>query len=194
MRHLLVESPQCVTDPVYSSRGSVYYIAVYTWLVPQLASNQVTSISIAGSWIAGTMALVFYAREGLEIQRLGGLIRERVAPQAARIVSAAPEVLVPSEVRAEVANPERPELDEARERKTRRYYFIFMWSVFLAIPALVTVFVLGGKWGQITYLCRFDTQTPYAALVTLLAVVMTILLLLKHCPWEEGGRSRNATS
>ena len=171
------------------------YIAVYAWLFPQLTSNRVTSISITGLWIAGTMALLFYAREGLEIRRLGGLIRERVAPQAARIVSASPQALIPSEVQADVANPEKPDLDETRERKTRWYYLIFMWSVFLVTPALTTALFISRRWGQLTYLCGFDTPTPYLALVVLLALVQTVLLLLRHCPPEEqGGRSCDAPS
>jgi len=147
------------------------YVAVYAWIVPQIASDQVTSISIGSIWVAGALSLLFYSREGLEIARLAGLIRDRIASEAAQLLAATPEALIPSEMA-----PANPVID----RLTRRYNILFMWSVFFVIPALTTVLFVSRRWNQFSSLCNFGTSTPYITLGTLVAVVGTIILLRRR--------------
>lgn len=149
----------------------VAYIAVYAWLIPQIASNQATMVSIAALWVAGVLALLFYTREGLEIIRLGMLIRDRIASAAAQLVNTTPEVLIPSEVVPGNA---------AIDRITRLYNLIFMWSVFFVIPALTTVLFVSCRYDQLSLLLRFDTPIPYITLIILVSVAGIILLLKKR--------------
>jgi len=131
------------------------YIGVYAWLFPQFLSNRASTISVAALWTSAMLALLFHERERLEITRLAGLIRNRIALEAAQIISVAPEALIPSEVRSEIANPAQPGRDAEREIRTRRYDFVFTWSLFLLVPLLTTGIFVYVRLPKILQLLRF---------------------------------------
>ena len=78
------------------------YLALLALVFQHSASTMLSSTWIVALWAAAALGFQFYAREGLEIDRLGTVIRTRIAPVAAEVIGTAPEHLLPSETNAEV--------------------------------------------------------------------------------------------
>ena len=62
------------------------YLALVAAVVASLPEGKSLSLSAAVLWIAGSVALLFWCRERLEIARLGRLIRDRIGERASAIV------------------------------------------------------------------------------------------------------------
>jgi hypothetical protein len=148
------------------------YLAVVAAVVASLPESKSLSVSAAGLWIAGSVALLFWSREHLEIARLGHLIRDRIGEQASAILNVPSEQIVPSEA--------SPAIDEEMDRITRRYHVGFMWLVFFVIPLLVTLHVLWQRSAELSRLWAWGTATPYLAFVTLLSIAGNVWLLVRR--------------
>ena len=85
---------------------------------------------IMGLWISSALALMFYYREGLEIEQLAHIIKSRIAQEASQILNVGWEAIFHSEV-----NP--GEIGTGTERGL--YDFLFNWILFFGVPALVTL-------------------------------------------------------
>ncbi|MGA2706288.1 MAG: hypothetical protein ABSH35_35095 [Isosphaeraceae bacterium] len=73
-------------------------VALYLGLVAAVAASlpesKNLSLSAAGLWIGGLVALLFWCREHLEITRLGRLIRDRIGEKAGAILNVPKEDIV----------------------------------------------------------------------------------------------------
>ena len=108
----------------------VGFLTVLALTFREMASNTLTSSWITGLWLSSFLALLFYSREGLEIGRLGIIIKEPIAISAAR------------ELRVGWTEIFHSETNQAAERidpVTAFYYALFNRIVFLGLPALVTL-------------------------------------------------------
>ncbi len=126
---------------------------------------------LVGLWISGALALQFYAREGLEIRRLGVIVRERIVPIACKILKVKKQDVFPSET-----NSKFPEED----RITSRYNHQFKWTLFLLLPLAITVFYLSQDWSRIPKIVDLCSRDPYMATIALLAGLCTLRLLKTH--------------
>lgn len=149
------------------------YLALVAAVAASLPEGKNLSLSTAGLWVGGLIALLFWCRENLEITRLGRLIRDRIGQHASAILNVPTEHIVPSEAAAAI--------DEGMDRTTRRYHLVFMWLVFFVIPVLVTLHVLWQGRDDVSRFCAWDTPTPYLALVTFLAAAGSVSMLVRRC-------------
>lgn len=156
------------------------YLAVVAAVVASLPEGKSLSLSAAGLWIAGSIALLFWCRERREITRLGGLIRDHISERASVILTVPLEHIVPSE--ASAAN--YVEMD----RTTHRYHVVFMWLVFFVIPLLLTLHILWQRSTELSRLWAWSTLTPYLAFVTLLSIAGNVWLLAIEMSNRDGQR------
>lgn len=105
-------------------------VAFYASLLNPLVSISLGLWHIVAVWIVTILGYVFYKREGLEIGRLGALIRTKIAEVAAKDLNVLAENLIPSEVSA---------ADKEFDCKTRLLDWIFSVSLFGLIPGTITV-------------------------------------------------------
>lgn len=151
------------------------YIAVIAVVGKGAASHELVAPLLVGLWVSGALALQFYTREGLEICRLGSIIRERIAPIASNILRVQARDLFPSET-----NNEFPEIDGI----TSRYDHQFKWMLFFVLPLAITVFYLSQDWSRLTKISDFCARGPYMAIISFFSGLWTLHLLKKH-PWNE---------
>ena len=135
-------------------------VALYLGLVAAVAASlpegKNLSLSAAGLWIGGLVALLFWYREHLEITRLGRLIRDRIGEKAGEILNVPKEDIVPSEAAASI--------DESMDSTTRRYHLWFMWLVFFVIPLLLT-HALWQRSAEVSRFCARNTPTGAADVI-----------------------------
>ncbi len=152
-------------------------VALYLGLVAAVAASlpegKNLSLSAAGLWIGGLVALLFWCREHREITRLGRLIRDRIGEKAGAILNVPKEDIVPSEAAASI--------DERMDSTTRRYHLWFMWLVFFVIPLLLTLHALWQRLAEVSRFCARNTPTPCLVFVILLSIAGNFWLLVKQC-------------
>ena len=105
-------------------------VGFYAWLLSQLVSTTLCFWHIGAIWIVTILGYVFYRREGVEIVRLGALIRSKIAEVAAKNLNVSAESLIPSEVNA---------ADKKYDCVTKTLDRIFSVSLFGLIPGTLTV-------------------------------------------------------
>lgn len=149
----------------------VAYVAVLAVEFQRAASSTLSTLWIVALWAASALAFQFYAREALEIARLGTVIRERIALVASEIIGAPADRLLPSETNAEIP---------ATLSRRRFYDSSFNWVVFFAAPALVTLIYAGPYANEIRRLWDCSTVTPWAALLGTVGAVRVFVLLTRH--------------
>jgi hypothetical protein len=103
----------------------------YTWLLNAFAAKSAASLHIAALWVVTVLFCIFHYRESLEIKRLGGIIRNKIAEPASKLLNFKSQKLLPSEMDAE-----EPGID----KWTRFYNIIFWMLVCLAIPSVITIY------------------------------------------------------
>ncbi|MBI3637295.1 MAG: hypothetical protein HY216_13960, partial [Candidatus Rokubacteria bacterium] len=135
------------------------YLALVAAVTGSLMADKKLAVAIAGLWMGGLLALLFWCREHLEISRLGCLISQRIAKKASAILGVPEADLVPSEV--------MPTVDETVDRETHRYHVAFMWLALFVTPLLLTLHALLQRLDQLAKLCACNTPIPYLALVAL---------------------------
>lgn len=151
------------------------YIAVVAVVGKEAASHSLTGPLLVGLWVTGALAFQFYSREGLEIARLGSLIRERIATVASHILEVQAQDLLPSETNATF-----PDIDTITSRYDRQ----FKWVLFLVLPSAITAFYLSQDWSRLSRLLNFYTRGPYMAFGTIVSCLW-ILRLLKKFAWQK---------
>ena len=145
-------------------------VGFLTVLALTFRENTLTSAWITGLWISSFLALLFYFREGLEIRRLGTIIRERIAGAVKRNLQPHHQQVFHSETNRAVKN-----IDPI----TECYDTLFNWIVFLGLPTLVT---LKFVW---PVLCNIDdklSEHPLEALLSFLAAAGCLYLLSRPVP------------
>lgn len=108
-------------------------VAFYAWLLNQLVSTNLGLWHICAVWIMTILGYAFYKREGLEIGRLGALIKTKIAEVAAKNLNVSAENILPSEVFA---------ADKEFDCKTNLLDWLFSISLFGLIPGTLTVLYL----------------------------------------------------
>jgi len=153
------------------------YFAVLALVFQQGASLTLSASWILALWAASALGFQFYAREGPEIDRLGDVIRTRIAPVAGEIIGAPPERLLPSETNREAQ--ETPPQRRAYERR-RAYDRSFNWAAFFAAPLLITLMHVAQCMREIQRLWDFGTPTPWVVLVVIVIGAHVVVLLWRH--------------
>jgi len=153
------------------------YIAVIAVVGKEAASHALTAPLLVGLWVSGALALQFYTREGLEIYRLGSIVRERIVPIGSNILRVRAQDVFPSET-----NNAFPEKDKI----TRRYDHQFKWILFLVLPLAISVFYLSQDWSRLPKILDFCTRGPYMTASALISSLWTVCLLKKYA-WSKKG-------
>ena len=158
------------------------YVGLIALVIQQAATSSLSSVLISGLWSGGALALLYSAREALEISRLGTLIEKIIAPQAGKLLEIDPKNLLPSQTVKEIQ-----ETEVFRSRR-RTYNVIFYWVMFLILPLFFTL-SYGGRCGDLLgELFDFGTLTPWLALLTVVAACGSTYLLNRH--WSLLNRLR----
>jgi len=144
------------------------YISVMAIVGKEAASYTLTAPLLVGLWISGTLAFQFYTREGLEIGRLGLIIRKRIAPLVSEILKVETQDLLHSETNAAF-----PDIDKI----TTRYDRQFKWILFFILPLVFTVFYLSHHGFCLPNLFNIYTRGPYMGIGTLVSCLWTLRLL-----------------
>lgn len=147
------------------------YIAVIAVVGREAASRELTPPLLVSLWITGALALQFYTREGLEIHRLGSIIRERIAPIATQILRLRVQDLFPSET-----NNKFPKLDKITSSYNRQ----FQWILFLVLPLAITSLHLSHDWSRLPEILNFRTRDPYMLITSSISGLWTLHLLRKY--------------
>jgi len=79
-------------------RALALYLVVVAFAILRVLSTEGLLFIVPSVWVAAWLAANFWTREHLEIARLAGLLRDRVAAPAAALLGCHPGELVPSEV------------------------------------------------------------------------------------------------
>ena len=155
------------------------FAAVLAFTFKEAASNNLSAYWITGLWVSSFLALLFYFREGLEIGRLGRVIRCHIALTAAR------ELRVE---RTDVFHSEHPESYVLVNclvpgtTVTPLYDRLFNWIVFLIIPGFVTVKFI---WPVLSDFCGKIVEHSLEAVLCFIAAILCLKLLLRHqSPWS----------
>lgn len=148
----------------------VAQLAVLALVFQQAATSALTSLWVVGLWVSSALAFQFYAREGLEIARLGAIISKKIAPIASELTGAAPQYLFPSQT--------DPEATDTLERRSA-YNREFMWAVFFVIPMLLTVLFTAARLDRVGHLVQPSTLTPWAA-VAVGGLIIRVFVLLRR--------------
>ena len=154
----------------------VGFITILALTFREAASNSLSAYWVTGLWVSSFLALLFYFREGLEIGRLGSVIRCHIALKAAR------ELRVE---RTDVFHSEHPEsyvLVNNSLPDTAPYDRLFNWTVFLILPGFVTLKFI---WPILSDFCGKLVEYSLEAVLCLIAVILCLKLLLRHqSPWS----------
>lgn len=103
------------------------------WLLNAFVAREVALLPIVALWVVTVLVYIFHEREGLEILRLGGIIRNKIAVPVSKVLDIGSQVLLPPET-----DGGEPRIDE----RTRIYDQIFRVSVFVVVPGAVTAIYL----------------------------------------------------
>lgn len=103
------------------------------WLLNAFVAKQETCLHIGALWVVTFLVYIYHEREGLEIKRLAGIIRYKIAEPVSKLLNIESQQLLPSETDAG-----EPRIDE----RTRIYDNIFQLVVFVVIPSAFTAIYL----------------------------------------------------
>jgi len=161
-------------------RALALYLAVVAFATIRVAAAEGLLLAVPAVWTAAWLTTVFWAREHLEIVRLAGVVRDRVATPAASILGCHPGALVPSEVW---------EGDEGIDSHTRSLHRQFQWIALVVIPSILTVVALGTR--PVAISKRYHLKEPHVwlALVSVAAGVH-IVCVLRGTRARESGVAR----
>lgn len=144
------------------------YATVIALVCRETIAHTFNAIFIVGLWIATSLSLNFYHREGKEIERLGAIVRERIAQNVSKILQVQLTDLVPSQT-----NNKYPKIDKLTSRYNRQ----FGWTLFFGLPCALTTLYLSQDWTRLNRLFDFHTRAPYLAIMVFFFAVWTICLL-----------------
>lgn len=141
------------------------FAAVLALTFREAASDDLSAYWVTGLWVSSFLALLFYFREGLEIGRLGTVIRAHIALPAAREFRVGWKNVFPSETNQGI---------ESIDPITALYNVLFNWIVFLILPGVVTIKFI---WPVLRDLGNKLSEHPLEAFVCLLAAIGCVFLL-----------------
>ncbi len=144
----------------------VAFITALALTFREAASNNLSAYWVTGLWVSSFLALLFYFREGLEIGRLGHVIRCRIALLATREMNVEQGNVFHSETNQGVTS-----IDPI----TALYDVVFNWTVFLLLPGFVTLKFI---WPVLCELGDKLSEHPWEAFLCFLAAVGCVFLLL----------------
>ncbi len=147
------------------------YAAVIAIIAKEGMVNNLSSFLVVVIWIGSLLTLMFYIREGLEICRLGGICRDKIAATASGIIKVSSLKLLPSET---------DQKDLSIDNVTINYNRQFKWAVFFIVPTFFTLFYLSQDWGKLAKLAEFSGRAPYMATISFGAAIWCFLILLKR--------------
>lgn len=151
------------------------YIAAIAFVAKVATSQELTAPLLVGLWVSGTLALQFYTREGIEIRRLGLIIRERIAPIVSEILRVTAQDVFPSET-----NKKFSKLDKITSAYDRQ----FKWILFLVLPLAITVFYLSHDWSRLLKAIDFCARGSYMVMASSISGLWTLYLLITYA-WPE---------
>jgi hypothetical protein len=154
------------------------YFAVLAFTFQKATQPPLESIWVMVIWVVSFLALQFYCREGLEIVRLSGIIRDKIVPLASMKLGVDTSELFHSETNA--SNP-------MTERFTGPYDEQFNWIVFGIAPCLFTVVYASHGVARLTNILDFASLAPWKVVISVVAAVKIVLLLNRHVWPRLGG-------
>ena len=143
----------------------VGFITILALTFRETASNNLSAYWITGLWISSFLALLFYFREGLEIGRLGAVIRNHIAQPAAREFRVGEKDVFPSETNQGM---------ESIDPITALYDVLFNWIVFLILPGVATIKFI---WPVYSDFRGRVAEHPFEAFLCFLAALGCVFLL-----------------
>jgi uncharacterized membrane protein YciS (DUF1049 family) len=147
------------------------YIALVGLVFKQAATSDLSLLWICGLWIGGVLAQSFHQRERFEINRLGRVIKERIAKVSCDILEIGLKDLLHSQTDADFAEI---------SKQTYPLDRLFHWALFCIIPTLITIFLFFERISKLHYLIDFSVSTPWVAFLTLLSASIVLYLLIKY--------------
>ncbi len=81
-------------------------LAFYAWVFQYSLSNEIILSLVVVIWVISFLGSTFYIRESAEINRLGLMIKEKIATPIGDILGYPPEKVIPSEAREEKSDQE----------------------------------------------------------------------------------------
>jgi|SRR5450759_3449152 hypothetical protein len=100
-------------------------------LLNAFVAKEVVGLHIVALWVVTALVFIFDKREGLEIKRLGDIIRNKIAEPVSKLLNIESRKLLPSET-----DNSEPRIDYM----TRIYDNIFRMLVFIAVPGATTIY------------------------------------------------------
>jgi len=147
------------------------YISLIAFVFKEAPSQLLSSLHIAAMWFGAAITMNYFVRQGKEINRLGEIISEQIAPVVSSITDTKPKDSLPSET-----NPK----NETYDKITSTYNYQFKWLLFFIVPLLITLIYLGQDWNKLTRIVEFNSKKPYVAAISLFFCIWTFILLCKH--------------
>lgn len=147
------------------------YIAMLAIIFNEFTKANFSLVWICGLWVGVTLAQIFYQRERLEIERLGRIVKKRIAKEASEILERDQRTLLHSQT-----NSQFNEIN----RQTHPIDRLFHWAIFFIIPILLTIYSLFQHIQCLGNLLQFSTSTPWKALIVIILCFINIFLLCKY--------------
>jgi len=147
------------------------YIAAIVLVFKGATESNLTSLHIMIIWITSTLTLNYYFREGMEICRLGEIIKTRISPVVSKIIDVDPNEIFPSQTCSQISK-----IDNI----TKKYDQQFNWTLFFIVPLGITLFYFTKNYGHLENLILLSTPTPYMAIVTIIFSYWATSLLWTH--------------
>jgi hypothetical protein len=106
-------------------------VGFYAWPLNASLTKEVICVHIVALWVVTALVFIFDKREGLEIERLGDIIRNKIAEPASKLLIIQSRELLPSET-----DNSEPRID----RMTHIYDNTFRMLVFIVVPGAMTIY------------------------------------------------------
>ena len=148
------------------------FAAVLAFTFKEATSNTLSAYWITGLWVSSFLALLFYFREHLEIERLGRVIECCIAVPAARALHVG---------RTDIFHSETDQGAAHVDPITALYDRLFNWIVFLLLPGFVTIKFI---WRVLPDFCSKIAEHPFETILSFSAIIGCLLLLKKHA-WKK---------
>lgn len=143
------------------------YVGVLALVFRERATSIPSVVWVPVIWISDCLAVLYYEREQLEIERLAGVIKASVAVNA-KVLCAATTNLFASET-----DPE----STGTLKKRFRYQCEFDMILFVVAPALLTALFLLERFSRLGSIVAFETRYPWYAIVSVLAAGRLCVIL-----------------
>ncbi len=154
------------------------FLAIIAFTFKKAVSGSLPSLWIVSVWSSSALALQFYLREDLEIQRIATIIKKRIASDASEVLGKKANTIFHSETNS---------ADERFDRFTRIYDRQFNWVVFWLVPFLFSLLFIVNHWEAMARVFAFSSLAPWKVIIAIVAAARVMVLLCRHV-WPAKGQ------